>query len=361
MVHYMLLACSMVFLLISIFAPYFLRRETYEVRHSILFPIIADIAFIIGGCINLLCALQGTSVLAVILSGAFIFAGVFLLLAFCFWKISYTETTFQVNYLFAPSKIYNMSEVNGITDGHNAVVLHLKGKHKIRIDAHARNIGDFVNSIELHYRYVLQKGFALPDIPPKLFGGHIQNPGNFIALFVAIGLFILSGLIISVVLFYESAELPADICKLDFKTYEICVDDNTLEIQTSEYKKPFVSIYFNKVLNSRGQMEQEFLSTVSTQKFLTIWVDAEKLHEDQNGKNRLIRIYQLEGENGTILLRHDEIAIGYQWSIRLIFWLLITVLLLFVSFVVFFCFIVSNAPQFPRLVRILVKESWLNV
>lgn len=351
-----LLICGVALIIGSVLAIVLCRENGLLVRHSYALPVTALLAAS-SSCV--ICFLSQGSLVAALLSVAFLVAGTVLLLAFLFWKICYTEETFEVHSFLKRKKVYTMCDVIGITEGKSTTWLHLQNGKKIPIDA--KNAGDFIDAVETHYRTVQKKGAALPDIPARLFHGYIQNPGQFVFIFCLVLAFELCTLVALVLYSSVALKLPDDLIELRFAEFSATLDSDTLEIQTGELEQPFVCISFRRVLSMKGQTAEAFLNELSQQKEITVSASNKMLQKAYADNCKVLKIYQLNGDNGDFLLQHQEISAGTRANYTNIIFTSAALFVLTLLFVFFFGYVVSNAPQYPRLVRLLVKEDWLNV
>lgn len=332
------------------------QAQKNEVYHSKALPGTALLASAAGCAVSLLSLLQGTSNIASALSAVFLLLGIALLTAYCNQRILYTEDAFEVRSFFHHNKNYRMAEAVGITIGRTTTLLHMASGKKVHIDTHGKNAGHFLEAVE-SCCIEHGNGTALVDIPPRLFRGYLQNPGNFVGLFCIVGCFLLAANVFSLALYFRFAAPPEAPCLLQFNEFSASVDDNTLMIHAGQQEQLlFVSIYFDEVLEAKKLSQQTFLAELNKQSVIGVLVEEAAL----SGGHKFIRIYRLTGDGGTVLLQHEDITKGYQASALQGLYMCVVILSLFAVFVVFFCVIVSNAPKHPKLVRLLVKESWLN-
>lgn len=353
-----LLIFGVLFTVGAVLAIIFCRGDGATVRHSRALPITALLAALASCTI---CFLDQSALVAALLAAAFLIAGAALLMAFLFWKICYTDETFEVHSFLKRKKAYSMWEVNGITEGQSTTLLHLKNGKKVRIDAKGSNAGDFIDAVEWHYREVQRQGVALPDVPAGLFRGYVQNPGQFVFIFCMVLSLELCALGAMWVAFSATQKLPDELVELSVTEFSATLDDDTLYIQTDELEQPFTCISFRRVLAAKGQTADAFFDGLEQQKKITISVSGKMLRKAYADDCKFIRIYRLAGGNGDILLQHEEISEGYRANAASVLYAVMAVFVLTLLFVIFFCYVVARAPRYPRLVRLLVKEDWLNI
>ena len=234
-----------------------------------------------------------------------------------------------------------MWNIVGITESPGMTVIHLQGKKKIRIDA-ARGAGQLVDAIEVHYRTVQKKGFALPDIPEKLFNGYLANPRDFLLAFGFV-LFVEFSLVTGACVFLlKGVNMPDETFELAVNEFHTTIDDDMLYIQSPESQKQFV----------------DFLTEMAQQSVVTITGDEKRLQRTQTV---FLTIYGLTGNDGKTILQYEDIKAGLLQNLLPWFYTAGGIVLYTVLFIAFICYVVAHAPRFPRLVRLLIKEEWLNI
>ena len=252
-----------------------------------------------------------------------------------------------------------MWDVVGITESPGTTVIHLQGKKKVRIDA-ARGARQFVDAIGVHYRTVQKKGFALPDIPEKLFNGYLANPRDFLLAFGFVQFVLLSFLAVTCFIVFKP-DMPKETFELSFTEFRVTIEDDELYIQKPGDKVRFVCTSYQRVLQEEGLSTDDFLAEIEQQSAITILVDKAGLEKVRAGESSQLKIYQLGGDNGKILLHYESTRKGRQQSLIPGIWGMIGINLLEAAFMAFICYVVAHAPYFPRLVRLLIKEEWLNI
>lgn len=328
------------------------REDT--VYHTLAFPVAALLAAA-AGC--LICIVGRTSRIALILALVFLVIAAWLLLVFRFWWIEYTGDSFTVHRLLRRRKTFSMWNIVGITESPGMTVIHLQGKKKVRIDA-ARGARQLVDAIEVHYRTVQKKGFALPDIPEKLFNGYLANPRDFLLAFGFV-LFVEFSLVTGACVFLlKGVNMPDETFELAVNEFHTTIDDDMLYIQSPESQKQFVCPSFQRVLREKGQTAEDFLTEMAQQSVVTITGDEKRLQRTQTV---FLTIYGLTGNDGKTILQYEDIKAGLLQNLLPWFYTAGGIVLYTVLFIAFICYVVAHAPRFPRLVRLLIKEEWLNI
>ena len=263
----------------------------------------------------------------------------------------------RIHRLLRRRKTFSMWNIVGITESPGMTVIHLQGKKKIRIDA-ARGAGQLVDAIEVHYRTVQKKGFALPDIPEKLFNGYLANPRDFLLAFGFV-LFVEFSLVTGACVFLlKGVNMPDETFELAVNEFHTTIDDDMLYIQSPESQKQFVCPSFQRVLREKGQTAEDFLTEMAQQSVVTITGDEKRLQRTQTV---FLTIYGLTGNDGKTILQYEDIKAGLLQNLLPWFYTAGGIVLYTVLFIAFICYVVAHAPRFPRLVRLLIKEEWLNI
>jgi uncharacterized membrane protein len=144
-------------------------------------PVIGGIVFLVFFIFFLIAVFQSAGVPALLGTGSFCLLGLVLLLTMN-QKITYTPEEFTYRDMLRISHTYSYSQIKKIQAGKN-VTIHV-GHRIILIDQMASNGNQFAKIAKMH----------APDAEfrtagqAKLFGGNVHNPGEFVFIFILIGL-----------------------------------------------------------------------------------------------------------------------------------------------------------------------------
>ena len=97
---------------------------------------------------------------------------------------------------------------------------------------------------------------------------------------------------------------------------------------------------------------------MAQQSVVTITGDEKRLQRTQTV---FLTIYGLTGNDGKTILQYEDIKAGLLQNLLPWFYTAGGIVLYTVLFIAFICYVVAHAPRFPRLVRLLIKEEWLNI
>ena len=244
------------------------------------------------------------------------------------------------------SHTYSYSQIKKIRCGKD-VTIHV-GHRIILIDQMAGNGKKFAHIARMH---APDAEFLTPE-QAKLFGGNVYNPGEFVFIFILIGLIPVAAALF--LLHLDRAVSPKDLYQetCTVTSYQFTENDDgdkRLELELPGYTAAFYTWGIEPDSAKMAQIEQEIADKV------TFIVSFPK--SDQNKKD-LIPIIQLESadhvylslanyNHDTLKARNELILLSGGFEVL---WLL---------FVLTFSYVVRHADKHPKLVRLFVKPSYL--
>lgn len=344
---------------VCLFLLIYRKTEEYTLRYSKVLVIVAFLSTVFSCFISIYFLATSDSRASLAISTPFLLCSAMLLYAFCRWRVRYGVDIIEVRPLFGRKRRYAMADVQGLTEGKSSTTLHLKNG-KLRLDGLVRNRQDLIEEAEYYYRHTLQKGFALPDIPERLFHGYVQNPWSFIGIFLFVDACVLAGMFLLVCLFGTDARVEsADLCAVTLENYTVNWNEDSLQLSTEDLRQPY---YCNDVEDLLPEEQFSALEkALQEQAPLIVLVKKENYEDAKQDRCNFLRIRALETTGGETLISRENVASSLWAEARCSAIGVGSSLLLFLGFEGWFCYIVNHAPKYPRLFRLLVKESWRNI
>ena len=278
-------------------------------------------------------------------SGLFCLLGLVLILTVN-QKITYTPENFTYRDMLRISHTYSYSQIKKIRCGKD-VTIHV-GHRIILIDQMAGNGKKFAHIARMH---APDAEFLTPE-QAKLFGGNVYNPGEFVFIFILIGLIPVAAALF--LLHLDRAVSPKDLYQetCTVTSYQFTENDDgdkRLELELPGYTAAFYTWGIEPDSAKMAQIEQEIADKVT---FIMSFPKS-----DQNKKD-LIPIIQLESadhvylslanyNHDTLKARNELILLSGGFEVL---WLLS---------VLVFSYVVRHADKYPKLVRLFVKPSYL--
>ena len=330
----------------------FRKAHKNTLRYSKILVIAALLCTAPACFISVYCLAAVGSGLALTIDIVFLLCGNALLYPFCRWRLCYGKDSFEVRPCFGRERRYAMSEICGITSGTSSMTLHLKNG-TLRLDSLVKNREDFI-------RVAYRRSFALPQVPEKLFHGYVRNPWSFLGVFLMLDLLILAGMVLLLCLNAAEAHIGEnELLSVTLTDYTVHWEEDTLELHTAELRQPY---YMNTVEaflpEARFAALQKALEESTP---LTVFVERDNYEDAKQDTCNFLKIKAMETAKGALLISQEDIAAVLRADMYHTVFFMGAILLLFLAFEGWFCYIASHAPQYPRQFRLLVKEEWRNI
>lgn len=278
-----------------------------------------------------------------VICGIFCLLGVFMVLTLN-WRIDYTPAGFVYRDMLRISHRYSYSQIKRIRYS-NDVILFV-GRRIILIDSMAENGGKFVR-IAAQY----SKAKFIDDSHSKLFGGNVANPGEFIFVYILIGILPVAT---AAFILYQFRDISPE-------------ELETVRGQISEY-------YFDKQEEDSSRMrlaaegsDREFFTwelspgSVEYAAFLTDVQQGESFElsvipgdADAEGA---ARIYRLSGSREYISLDDHNVSAKADRQTGLL--LCGALLALWLLYIAVSSYIMCHGDKYPRLLRLFVKPEYI--
>lgn len=136
--------------------------------------------------LELLVLLLGAPTWFVISVGLFQLMANAIIIAYVNCVITYNDDYFVTKSFFRTEHRYRYSDVTGLIHENDSLVLCLRG-HRISIHKNGINVNKFINTVMKHYE-VDGVHAILPELKHKLFNDNVYHPGEFIFVFILLGI-----------------------------------------------------------------------------------------------------------------------------------------------------------------------------
>ena len=308
-------------------------------------PLLGIVDFLLFFILFLIALYQSAGIPILVGLGMFCLLGLVLILTVN-QKITYTPENFTYRDMLRISHTYSYSQIKKIRCGKD-VIIHV-GHRIILIDQMAGNGKKFAHIARMH---APDAEFLTPE-QAKLFGGNVYNPGEFVFIFILIGL-----IPVAAALFLlhtgraiSPEELRQETCTVTSYQFTENEDgDKRLELELPEHAAVFYTWNIQPDSAEMAQMEQE----IAEKAVFTISYPK----TDQDKKDQ-IPIIQLESadhvylsladyNHDTLKARNELILLSGGFEVL---WLLS---------VLAFSYVVRHADKYPKLVKLFVKSSYL--
>lgn len=130
---------------------------------------------------------------------AFAALGCTLIIAYCNCRIRYSDTEFKVKFFLGYRRTFHYAEIESIQGKQRDVKLRVRGC-TVRLDEAAVGKAEFLAVARKQYR-IAHGGKAIPEVKKRkfdLFNGHVDNPGEFLSVYLLIPCFMIVMLLIGV-------------------------------------------------------------------------------------------------------------------------------------------------------------------
>lgn len=309
-------------------------------------PLLGIVDFLLFFILFLIALYQSAGIPTLVGLGLFCLLGLVLILTVN-QKITYTPENFTYRDMLRISHTYSYSQIKKIRCGKD-VIIHV-GHRIILIDQMAGNGKKFAHIARMH---APDAEFLTPE-QAKLFGGNVYNPGEFIFIFILVGLMPVAAALF--LLHTDRAispeELRQETCTVTSYQFTENEDgDKRLELELPGYTAAFYTWKIQPDSKAFAQLEQEIAeNTAFTVSYLP---------EKEKDSDTLIAVVQLESADRVYLSMNDynQNSIETRNEMLLfaggmeILWLL---------FILTFSYVVRHADKHPKLVKLFVKQDYL--
>lgn len=332
----------------------FMRRKKENESNTVVLPklplivgIICAVTCLVPAVIVLFLEMEDAIILSAFLA-AFSLLGVALIIAYINCRIVYGEDEFTYKTFFGIKKTVRYEDLTAFQGFKKDVKLFV-GKRVIRIDELAINKSKFISFARVQYRKK-HNGKALPKLDKKdLFNNHVENPGEFILVFVLVG-----ALLLGVTAFMFVLGIPTDKSKFEEKTitvekYEIL--EQTLLMYDNSDNTYSVSQYASIVENAN-----EFINALNSKPELTLLV-----RYDDNDDEPRYTVSAIEQEGAKQYLSYEAWCQG-EWELALsITGILLIVNLIYISFVCLTIYVGRNPHKFSdKVLHLFFKPGYIH-
>lgn len=292
-----------------------------------------------------------------VLYAAFFLLGLILLIRFCFWNIrmDYDRRVLCVHSFWGKREL-PLDELSGITGRTYGGIVYFGERRPVRVDDASVGFAQLEAEVDEYY---CQKNhcFCIPEVPEKRFGGHLQASEDFILVFVMLGVFAVAACVWVLATFISDVCVTGDDCvEVTLVEPEAELADGALIVRAADGAQTF------RMWEAAEIMTPEELSAIVDRldgaQEVSVFVRAKYYPATGDGE----QIYALRAAE-----IHDEVLISFEQTRKAAMignksdvWFVACVLLAYVLFIWSFCYVVTNAPRYPRLVRLMVKEEYLN-
>ena len=325
------------------------------VRHTKMLTFTGCLCQLASTAIAMISGLLNTA--SIVLWGGFFILGAFLTLEFLVWKIDTdsSQDVFVVRTLFRTRRI-RKDAVVGITPRKHGGVLYLENGSRILADS-VVGFEELVDELESYLAEMHhQEYYFLKGIPDRLFRGHLQNPDDLILAFVILFLFLAVACLFPL---FESSrsEAPEDCGMLRLSPSKISVNERgTVTVEDPSWAGGYVCRNLKQIMESEDIAA--LIQKMTDAGELLVAVPEDELADDWD-EQAYRRICAIQAD-GTELLSCEQSHKASQGEYNSILYVLLGIMLIYLVYVALFCYFVSNAEKYPRIVRwLFVKEDWL--
>lgn len=321
------------------------KKQCGIVTINLIVPIIGFICLIFFGTLLIisLCAKAGFGLYIVL--GFFCLMSLFMILTLN-QKIEYSPMGFTYRDMLRINHKYDYSQVKKIRYGKD-VTIHI-GYRIILIDSMADNGKKFAR-IAMQYS---DNAKIITDSQSRLFNGNVKSPGEFVFIYVIIGLIPIA---FSIFVLISSKEIEFDMLNVysntisDFSFDMVDDDSERIAIHFYDNENTFISWKIDK--NSTEY--NSFQNDIKEKKVFQVYY----LNNDETSDG-LIKIYQLScNEKDYVSLESiNKDNCETRFSLLIVSVIIEGVWLLYV---IISSYVMCNADKYPRLIKNFVKSDYI--
>ncbi len=326
--------------------------------YSKLFPVLAMVLSAAAIAICGYCLANSPSAIAGCLCVVCLLGSAVLLLAFFRYRVRIGPKDFEIRRTIRRTRIFAMRDVVGVEKGPSSSKIVMHDGAVLHLDSMLCGYESFIAQLK---RQCKNKHGRNSRRKHSLFRGYVLNPGEFIFIFVLIGIFFLGAL--GYALFWAIHDAPN---AADETQASIVLDDYTafwdgddLELHTPQYHQ---TLHIAELSGGMTAERQSHLrNALENRSPITVFVPCDNFNQRNDAECLYMNIWRIEDLAGSSLLSLNEAVRAYWIGASDILLLLGSLLLLHLLFVWYFCYIVSHAPEHPIAFKLLVMESHRNI
>lgn len=321
------------------------KKQCGTVKMNIMVPIIGIIGLVFFGILLVISLYSKAGTGTCIIFGFFCLMSLFMILTVN-QKIEYSPSDFTYRDMFGISRKYEYSQVKKIKYGKDVSIY--VGHRIILIDELADNGKKFAR-IAMQYS---KNAEIFTDRQSKLFNGNIKSPGEFVFVYVLIGLLPAAFLI-------WGATACREIKPEKLTVYEGTVSDISFDKTEDDAQRAAIrfdgnaDVFFSWGIDSRSPGYASLQNDIAEEKIFKVYY----LNNDKTSDG-LIKIYQLSCEGKYYISLEDinennrETRYGIFIGSAIIegIWLL---------YVIISSYVMSNADKYPKLIKYFVKSDYI--
>ena len=268
------------------------------------------------------------------------------------WHI---DSAFQQDFFVVRSMLRKRtimkSDVSGYTYRRNGGVLHLRNGRRIAADS-VVGMENLIEDIE-SYQAGRQdlRSCSLPEIPERLFRGHLKNPTDFILLFAVLFCVFAACAFAPFLVMCADVDLKAAACVwVERPGADAILSEDGAVLFPGDDGAAYLCRFLRYVFDEN--QINDLIERIHHAETVQLAIPA----AEAPGR---YSVREIMCENKTIV-SFEQTAAGIKgeaWKISRIMLILLGIYLVFVCC---FCIFVSNLPRFYRIVRLIVKEEYLN-
>lgn len=321
------------------------KKQCGTVKISLLVPIIGAICFLFFGILTIISIITKVDTMTYIVLG--FFCGMSLLMILTInQKIEYSPTGFTYRTMLRITHKYNYSQITKISYSKD-VIIHIK--HRIiLIDSMADNGKKFAR-IAMQYS---KNARIITDGTSKLFNGNIKNPGEFIFVYILIGLL---PILFFVWILFDSKEIRLENLDVysstvsDYCFDKVEEDADRIEIKFDGNENAFISW----MIDNNTPEYEEFQKDAEEKKTFDVYY----FDDDKTEEGKII-IHQLSCDGKIYVSLESENDINREMrTVFLVFTLI--VLGFWGLYIIISSYVMCNAEKYPRLIKLFVKPSYI--
>ncbi|MDE6591785.1 MAG: hypothetical protein K2K57_01820 [Oscillospiraceae bacterium] len=321
------------------------RKQCGNVTLSPLVAVIGAIGLIFFLTLFIIAVVTKAGAVLTVIAGLFCLPCLFMVLTVN-QRIDYTPEGFVYRDMLRIRHSYSYSQIKKIRYSKDVYIF--VGRRIILIDSMAENGRKFAR-IAAQYS---PKAKFITDEHSKLFGGNVANPGEFIFVYVLMGLLILGlcGIVLYELREINTGELEAVTGHIsEYYFDEADEGSRRVKIKLSGCEYGF----YLWVTEPDTPAYEAFLQNVREEKeFEALYLPSDKTSEGE------YRIYELSC-GGTLYISLDEYNSGMRNDRDTGLLLCGGLLLLWLLYVAVSSYVMCNGEKYPRLLRLFVKPEYI--
>ncbi len=324
------------------------KAKSRQVYLPIFFLLLGILVCLIVFTIMLVAYFSGASMGDLIGLSTLSFIGLILILGYWNCRITYDENGFTAKNILGIKKRYRYLDITGISKGRRDQYLYV-GKRKILLDEIAIGKNEFLSFVKKQYR-ISHGGQSIPQMNVKkdIFNGHIENPGEFIFIYIITSVFFIGGSILCMLLILsplkeeDTTHKTTIFISCEQREDELILNDGSETIYRLRFSPEELPL-------------EKILSVCDGKTKLDIYV-TEITPDDGDAYSGIKAIYC----NGESVFSFEDYNTLNRAGSRPIFLLLIGFCLLWGAFIVVSIIVGRNPNKYRRIIYWFFKPSYVN-